>query len=101
MIVHSPYPAPLLRELHDNPAQQAASACMTHLCRTDAATLLASHDFERLWPFLTNVSGAARLNDDQRAAFRVLWGQIRWSRSTPVQVAATLTSLLKRRRTDP
>ena len=40
LIVNSPHPATYLRELRDNPAQQAASAYMNFLCRPDAAALL-------------------------------------------------------------
>ena len=51
VIVNSPHPATFLRELRDNPAQQAASAYMNFLCRPDAEALLAADDFARLWPF--------------------------------------------------
>ena len=38
-------PGTFLRELRDNPAQQAASAYMNFLCRPDAEALLASDDY--------------------------------------------------------
>ena len=42
LIVNSPHPATFLRELRDNPVQQAASAYMNFLCRSDAASCNAS-----------------------------------------------------------
>ena len=92
MIVNSPHPATFLRELRDNPAQQAASAYMTYLCRPDAAALLAENDFAGLWPFFTNMGGAAWLNDDLRAAYRALWqhgldGPLNYYRASPLRPA--------------
>ena len=45
VIVNSPHPATFLRELQNNPVQQAASAYMNFLCRPDAEALLAENDF--------------------------------------------------------
>ena len=52
LIINSPHPATFLRELRNDPAQQAASAYMNFLCRRDAAALLCADDYRRLWPFL-------------------------------------------------
>jgi len=90
LIVNSPHPATFLRELRDNPAQQAASAYMNFLCRPDAAALLAENDFERLWPFFTNMGGAAWLSDAVRAQYRAVWlqgleGPLNYYRASPLR----------------
>jgi pimeloyl-ACP methyl ester carboxylesterase len=92
LIVNSPHPATFLRELRDNPAQQAASAYMNFLCRPDAAALLAENDFARLWAFFTNMGGAAWLSDDLRVAYRALWqqgldGPLNYYRASPLRPA--------------
>ena len=48
MIVNSPHPGTFLRELQNNPEQQAASAYMNFLIRPDAEELLAEDDFRRV-----------------------------------------------------
>ena len=58
VIVNSPHPATFLRELKNNPAQQAASAYMNFLCRPDAEALLAADDFRRMWPMFTKMGAA-------------------------------------------
>ncbi len=90
LIVNSPHPATFLRELRDNPAQQAASAYMNFLCRKDAAALLAENDFARLWPFFTNMGGAAWLSDGMREQYRALWrhgleGALNFYRASPLR----------------
>ena len=90
LIVNSPHPATFLRELRDSPAQQAASAYMNFLCRPDAAALLAENDFERLWPFFTNMGGAAWLTDSLREQYRALWrqgleGPLNYYRASPLK----------------
>ncbi|MDE2081354.1 MAG: alpha/beta fold hydrolase [Burkholderiales bacterium] len=72
LIINSPHPAAFLRELRDNPAQQAASAYMNFLCRPDAERRLAERDYARLWPFF---GGAAWLTPAVRAHYRAAWGQ--------------------------
>jgi pimeloyl-ACP methyl ester carboxylesterase len=90
LIINSPHPAAFLRELRDNPAQQAASAYMNFLCRPDAAALLAENDFARLWPFFTNMGGAAWLTDALRDQYRALWrqgldGALNYYRASPLR----------------
>lgn len=51
VIINSPHPATFLRDLQHDPAQQAASAYMSFLCRPDAEALLEEDDYRRLWPF--------------------------------------------------
>src|SRR5947209_15294174 len=45
VIVNSPHPVTMLRELQHSRVQQAASAYMNFLCRPDAEALLAENDF--------------------------------------------------------
>jgi len=89
LIVNSPHPATFLRELRDNPAQQAASAYMNFLCRPDAAALLAANDFARLWPFFANGGGGAWLDDATRERYREVWrcgfeGALNYYRASPL-----------------
>jgi pimeloyl-ACP methyl ester carboxylesterase len=72
LIINSPHPAAFLRELRDNPAQQAASAYMNFLCRPDAETLLAADDYARLWPFF---GSADWLTPEVRDQYRAAWSQ--------------------------
>ena len=75
-IINSPHPGTFLRELKNNPAQQAASAYMNFLIRPDAEKLLAQDDYRRLWEFLTPASGAhpaAWLTDEVKAQYRAVW----------------------------
>jgi pimeloyl-ACP methyl ester carboxylesterase len=71
VMINSPHPATFLRELRQNPAQQAASAYMSFLCRPDAGRLLAENDFARLWPFFDD---AAWLTPALREHYRAVWG---------------------------
>ncbi len=94
LIVNSPHPAIFLRELRDNPAQQAASAYMNFLCRPDAAARLADDDWARLWPFFTSMGGATWLNDALREQYRALWrhgleGPLNYYRASPLKPALT------------
>ena len=90
LVINSPHPATFLRELRDNPAQQAASAYMNFLCREDAAALLAENDFKRLWKFLTNMGGAPWLDEARRVQYRALWrqgmeGALNYYRASPLR----------------
>ena len=79
VILNSPHPGTFLRELQNNPAQQAASAYMNFLIRPDAEALLAEDDFRRLWTFFTNMGAAdgphAWLTEDVKAQYRAVWSQ--------------------------
>ena len=99
LIINSPHPATFLRELRDNPAQQAASAYMNFLCRDDAAALLAENDFARLWPFFTNMGGAAWLDEATKAAYRTLWqqgleGPLNYYRASPLKPPISATDAI-------
>jgi epoxide hydrolase 4 len=101
LIVNSPHPATFLRELRDNPAQQAASAYMNFLCRPDAAALLEDNDFARLWSFFTKMGGAPWLNDDLRERYRALWrqgleGALNYYRASPLRPALAPGAALER-----
>jgi epoxide hydrolase 4 len=90
LIINSPHPATFLRELRDNPAQQAASAYMNFLCRPDAAALLAEDDFARLWPFFENMGGRAWLDEATRERYREVWrhgleGALNYYRASPLR----------------
>jgi epoxide hydrolase 4 len=90
LIINSPHPATFLRELRDNPAQQAASAYMNFLCRPDAAALLAEDDFARLWPFFENMGGSAWLDAPTRERYREVWslgleGALNYYRASPLR----------------
>jgi epoxide hydrolase 4 len=90
LIVNSPHPATFLRELRDNPAQQASSAYMNFLCRPDAAALLAADDFARLWPFFENMGGRAWLDAATRERYREVWamgleGALNYYRASPLR----------------
>ena len=60
VIINSPHPGTFLRELKNNPAQQAASAYMNFLIRPDAEALLRQDDYRRLWEFLTRSNNASQ-----------------------------------------
>jgi pimeloyl-ACP methyl ester carboxylesterase len=90
LIINSPHPATFLRELRDNPRQQAASAYMNFLCRPDAAALLAQDDFARLWRFFTDMGGGSWLTESVRDQYRNIWrpgldGALNYYRASPLR----------------
>lgn len=92
MIVNSPHPGAFVRELQNNPEQQAASQYMHFLRRDDAEALLAEDDFRRLFAFFDHRPGQppAWLTADERAKYRVLWqhglrGPCNYYRATPLR----------------
>ncbi|MDM0114456.1 alpha/beta hydrolase [Variovorax sp. J22R133] len=96
VIINSPHPGTFLRELRDNPAQQAASAYMNFLARPDAERLLAEDDFRRMWPFFLNMgAGADRfgwLTEAVKDQYRKVWnagltGACNLYRVTPLKPA--------------
>jgi pimeloyl-ACP methyl ester carboxylesterase len=94
MILNSPHPMTFLRELRHNPAQQAASAYMNFLCRSDAAELLAADDYARLWSFFEDMSaGGGWLTPALRDRYRAHWalgleGGLNYYRASPLRPAA-------------
>ena len=88
MIINSPHPAAFVRELRDDPAQQAASAYMNFLIRPDAEDRLAADDFARLWPFLD--SPWRTLTPAVREAYAQVWrrglrGALNYYRASPLR----------------
>jgi pimeloyl-ACP methyl ester carboxylesterase len=93
VIINSPHPGALLRELRDNPAQQAASAYMRDLVQPDAAQRLADHDFAGLWAMLSRFGAAPWLTPALREAYRAVWSQgldgaLNWYRASPLRPPA-------------
>jgi len=89
LIINSPHPAAFLRELRNNPAQQAASAYMRFLCRPDAEALLAAHDYKRLWPFFGDPPW---LTPAMRERYLASWnagltGPLNYYRASPLKPA--------------
>ena len=71
VIINSPHPATLLRELQHSPAQQAASAYMNFLCRPDAEALLRRERLSRrMWPFFTTWARPTPATARRRLAHR-------------------------------
>ena len=96
LIINSPHPATFLRELRENPAQQAASGYMNFFCRPDAEALLAADDFARLWPFFGN---AAWMTDAGRDRYRQVWSQgltgpLNYYRASPLRPALAATDFI-------
>lgn len=79
VILNAPHPGTLLRELQNNPAQQAASAYMNFLIRPDAQALLAEDNYRRLWEFFTGMGAAdgkhAWLTEAVKDQYRAIWDQ--------------------------
>ncbi len=90
VIINSPHPGTFLRELQLNPAQREASAYMNWLCRPDAEALLAADDYARMWPFFTEMGGAAWVSDELRQRYREVWdqglsGPLNYYRASPMR----------------
>lgn len=93
VIVNSPHPGALLRELRHNPAQRAASAYMDRLVEPAAAALLAADDFAPLWASLQRGGPAAWLHEGLRARYREVWrcgleGALNYYRASPLRPGA-------------
>jgi len=87
LIINAPHPAAFLRELRDNPAQQAASGYMNQLCRPDAEARLAADGFAGLWGFFGQ---PAWLTPALREAYRRTWalgltGPVNYYRASPLR----------------
>jgi pimeloyl-ACP methyl ester carboxylesterase len=87
LVVNSPHPATLLRDLQRDPAQQKASAYMARLCRPDAESLLAEHDFARLWALFGDASW---LSEPMKSRYRAVWsqgltGMLNYYRASPLK----------------
>ena len=90
VIINSPHPGALLRELRDNPAQQAASLYMNQLVQPDAAARLAADDFAGLWAILERFGAADWLTPALREQYRAAWrqgldGALNYYRASPLR----------------
>ena len=104
VIVNAPHPATFVRELQNNPAQQAASAYMNFLVRPDAARLLTDNGHARLFGFFEGMGASAPagtpgaplgcgwLTEAVRAQYRAVWdlgiqGGLNYYCASPIQPA--------------
>lgn len=90
VIVNSPHPGALLRELRDNPAQQAASDYMHELIQPQAASRLAANDFALLFDKLSRFGQARWLTPALRQRYRAVWacgldGALNYYRASPLR----------------
>ena len=90
VIINSPHPGALQRELRDIPAQQAASLYMTELVQPDAAAQLSANDFAGLWAVLQRFGPADWLTPAVRAQYRAVWqqgldGALNYYRASPLR----------------
>ena len=93
VIVNSPHPGALLRELRDSPTQRAASAYMDQLVEPDAASRLAANDYAALWGSLQRGGPAHWLDEALRARYRAVWsrgleGALNYYRASPLRPGA-------------
>ncbi len=93
VILNSPHPGALLRELRDNPAQRKASAYMNMLARPDAAARLSADDFAGLFATLTRFGSASWLTPALREQYRGVWsrgldGALNYYRASPLKPPA-------------
>ena len=92
VIINSPHPGALLRELRDSPAQQAASRYMADLVQPNAAARLAADDFAGLFAKL-GLANADWLTPALRAQYRTVWqygldGALNYYRASPLRPPA-------------
>ena len=90
VIINSPHPGALQRELRDSLAQQAASLYMTELVQPDAAAQLSANDFAGLWAVLQRFGPADWLTPAVRAQYRAVWqqgldGALNYYRASPLR----------------
>jgi len=90
VILNSPHPGALLRELRDNPAQQAASAYMNQLVLPQSAARLAANDFAELFATLSRFGPAPWLTPALRERYRQVWslgldGALNYYRASPLR----------------
>jgi pimeloyl-ACP methyl ester carboxylesterase len=90
MIINSPHPGTFLRELRNNPKQQAASAYMNFLIRPDAGELLREDDYRRLFEFFRRMGGDQWLTEGLKQQYREVWdasleGGLNYYRASPLR----------------
>jgi pimeloyl-ACP methyl ester carboxylesterase len=93
-IINSPHPGTFLRELKENPRQQASSAYMNFLIQPNAEELLTRHDFERLWAFFSDMAIAGQplawMTEAVKDQYREVWsaglrGGCNYYRASPLR----------------
>lgn len=96
VIINSPHTGTFIRELKNNPKQQAASAYMNFLVRPDSEKILAEDDFRRLFAFFTNMNAEngqfAWLTSPIKQQYREVWsagltGGCNYYRASPLRPA--------------
>jgi pimeloyl-ACP methyl ester carboxylesterase len=93
VIINSPHPGAMLRELRTSAAQREASLYMNMLVQPDAAERLSADDFAALFAKLDGLGGAASpgwLSPAVRAQYRDVWsrgldGALNWYRASPLR----------------
>ncbi|RGE41588.1 alpha/beta fold hydrolase [Comamonas testosteroni] len=75
LILNSPHPGSFLRELQQNPTQQAASQYMHFLRRADAPQLLAENNWQRMLGFFQHPDGSQPewLTPERQQQYRDHW----------------------------
>jgi pimeloyl-ACP methyl ester carboxylesterase len=111
VIINSPHPAPFLKAMQSDPAQQAASAYMNFLVQPDAAAQLSAQGFAPLFGFLRGdkdqLSGthslaaktAPWLTADIEDQYRFVWNQgldggLNYYRASPLRPATSTEDLI-------
>jgi pimeloyl-ACP methyl ester carboxylesterase len=93
VIINSPHPGAMLRELRRSQAQRDASLYMNMLVQPDAAQRLSADDFAVLFGKLDGLGGHAQpawLTPAVRAQYRDVWsrgldGALNWYRASPLR----------------
>jgi len=94
VIINSPHPGAMLRELRRSAEQRAASAYMNELVRPDAAARFSADDFAALWAVFTRSGTPAWLTPAVQAQYRAVWSQgldgaLNWYRASPLRPPAS------------
>jgi epoxide hydrolase 4 len=89
-IINSPHPGTFLRELRNNPKQQAASAYMNFLVRPDAEQLLREDGYKRMLGFFTAGPTGTWLTPELERRYREVWdasltGGLNYYRASPLR----------------
>ena len=90
VIINSPHPGTMLRELRDSAEQQAASTYINELVQPEAAARLAAQDFAGLFATLQRHGPAGWLTPERRAQYRAVWrqgldGALNYYRASPLR----------------
>jgi len=90
VIINSPHPGAMVRELQRNPEQLAASAYMRELIHPQAASRLAADDFAFLFSKLGRGGQADWLTPEVRQQYRDVWrqgldGALNFYRASPLR----------------